>query len=215
MFSNYLDSSSAFAEILFGLIMALTFTFGASLVADSGMTPLRHVVFGAVACNVAWGIIDAVFYILAEVFEFGLRGTRIRSVQTATKEDALHQIRDVFDERIAGITTPEERDRLYGAIHKLVMRMHVPEKRPTSEGLIGAFIVFVLVSSTSLPILLPALVLPNTVLAIKIGNLLLVACLFLTGYAAAREVGGHPIRFGTIMAALGLVLVVMAQALGG
>jgi VIT1/CCC1 family predicted Fe2+/Mn2+ transporter len=95
------------------------------------------------------------------------------------------------------------------------MRMQVPEKRPTREGLIGALIVCVLVSSTSLPILLPTLVIPDTHLAIRVGNFLLLACLFATGYGMAREVGGHPIRFGSIMAAIGLVLVGVAKALGG
>ncbi len=216
MISRYVDPSTAYAEILFGLIMALTFTLGASLISDVDATPLRNVVVGAVACNVAWGVIDGVFFILGELFEFGRKGMQIRSVQTAAStQDALRRIREVFDERIAEITTPEERDRLYEAIHKLVMRMHVPEKRFTREGLIGACIVFVLVSSTSLPILLPALVMPNTALAIKVGNFLLVGCLFLTGYAMAHDVGGHAIRFGTIVAILGLVLVGLAQALGG
>ncbi len=216
MISRYLDAETAYAEILFGLIMALTFTLGASLIAELTGERRNDIVYGVVACNVAWGIIDAVFYILAELFELGRKGMQIRQVQTAlSKDEAISRIRDVFDERIAPITTPEDRARIYGAIHEMVLRMAVPEKRPTREGLMGALAVFILVSATSLPVLLPALLVQNHVLALEIANLLLVICVFFTGYAMARAVGGRGIRFGFIVASMGLILVGVAKALGG
>jgi len=216
MIGRYLDPETAYAEILFGLIMALTFTLGATLVVGTGGEALHEIVYGAVTCNVAWGVIDAFFYILAELFELGQRGKQIRQVQTAlTKSEAVRRIREVFDERIGPAATPEQRAQFYEAVHPLVMRMQAPRRRPTRDGLIGAAIVCILVSITSLPIVLPTLVIADTHAAIRVGNILLLACLFATGYGMAREVGGHPIRFGSIMAAVGLVLVVVAQALGG
>jgi hypothetical protein len=209
-----LDPADAFAEILFGLIMALTFTLGASFIVD--VSNAHDLVYGVVACNVAWGLIDGVFYILAELFKLGRKGLQIRQVQMArTTDDAMKRIREIFDERVVPITTPDERDRIYGALHQLVMRMVVPEKRPTKDGLIAASIIVVLVPATSLPVVLPSLLLRDGVLALQIGNFLLVLCLFVTGYAMARAAGGRGVRFGLIMAALALVLVGIAKALGG
>jgi hypothetical protein len=213
---RYLDPETVFAELLFGLIMALTFTLGASLVVGTDTDRSREIIYGVVACNLAWGLIDGVFHVLGELFELGRRGMLIKRVQTPrSREEAMLGIREEFDERIAAITTPEERERIYGTIHQLVMRMAVPETRPTREGLLGALLVFALVSATSLPVLLPALVLEDPGAALKIANVLLVACLFLTGRAMAKAAGGHGNRFGLIMAAVGLVLVGIAKALGG
>jgi len=213
---RYLDPETVFAEILFGLIMALTFTLGASLVVGPDPDRSYEIIYGVVTCNLAWGLIDGVFYVLGELFVLGRRGMRIGRVQTArSREEAMLGIRQEFDERIAAITTPEERERIYGAIHQLVTRTAVPATRPTREGLLGALLVFALVSATSLPVLLPALVLGDPSAALKIANVLLVVCLFLTGRAMAKAVGGRGIWFGLIMAALGMVLVGIAKALGG
>ena len=50
-------------EVLFGLIMALTFTTTLS-VATAGREDVRTMLVGALGCNIAWGFIDGVFFIL-------------------------------------------------------------------------------------------------------------------------------------------------------
>ena len=46
------------SEVLFGLIMVLTFT-GSLSVAEAGREDVRTMLIGALGCNLAWGIIDA------------------------------------------------------------------------------------------------------------------------------------------------------------
>ena len=48
---------------LFALIMVLTFTCSFS-VAGAGREQVRTMLIGALGCNLAWGIIDAVFYLM-------------------------------------------------------------------------------------------------------------------------------------------------------
>lgn len=216
LISRVLDPANAYAEVQFGLIMALTFTLGATLIVDPAGETFERVVFGAVTCNVAWGIIDGAFYILGQIFELGRRGLQIQQVKTAMgREEAMDRIREVFDSRVADVTTSEERDRLYDAIHRLVLRMTPPARRPTREGLLGALAVFVLVSATGLPVLLPALLIPDTRLALRITNGLLVICLFFTGYGMARAVRGRKILVGLCVSVVGLALVGVAKVLGG
>ena len=50
-------------ELLFGLLMALSFT-GALSVAQSGRTEIREMFVAAFGCNLAWGIVDAVMYLI-------------------------------------------------------------------------------------------------------------------------------------------------------
>ena len=58
-----LEPTERFSEILFGLIMVLTFT-GSLSAASSGRSEVRTMLIGAIGCNLAWGIVDAIMYLL-------------------------------------------------------------------------------------------------------------------------------------------------------
>ena len=59
-----LDPLERMSEILFGIIMVLTFT-GSIRVAEAGREDLRTVLAGALGCNLAWGVVDAAMYLMA------------------------------------------------------------------------------------------------------------------------------------------------------
>ena len=58
------------SEGLFGLIMVLTFT-GSLSVAEAGRSEVRTMLIGALGCNLAWGIIDGVLYLMGCMAEKG------------------------------------------------------------------------------------------------------------------------------------------------
>ena len=58
-----LDPVSRLSEILFGLIMTLTFT-GTFSVASAGSESVRQLLIAAVGCNLAWGLTDAIIYLI-------------------------------------------------------------------------------------------------------------------------------------------------------
>jgi hypothetical protein len=66
---RYLDPASRLGEILFGLIMVLTLTLTAGLTVAEGRVGVRQLLLAAIGCNFAWGIIDAVMYIMNCVTE--------------------------------------------------------------------------------------------------------------------------------------------------
>src|SRR4051812_30995371 len=68
------------SEMLFGLFMALTF-IGAVSVADSGRTQIRELFITAFGCNLAWGLVDAVMYLIRTVTDRGRLLTLVRSVK--------------------------------------------------------------------------------------------------------------------------------------
>ena len=70
--ARHLDPGSHMGEILFGLIMTLTFTLAAGIVIqEEGRAGAREMLIGILGCNLAWGIIDGVLYVLGQVFERG------------------------------------------------------------------------------------------------------------------------------------------------
>ena len=63
-----LDPQDRIAETLFGLIMVLTFT-GSLSVAESNSNDVRVMLIGALGCNFAWAVIDALFYLMSSLSE--------------------------------------------------------------------------------------------------------------------------------------------------
>jgi VIT1/CCC1 family predicted Fe2+/Mn2+ transporter len=57
-------------EVVFGLIMALTFT-GTLSVATADRAEVRTMLIGALGCNLAWGLVDGVMYMLGVLAERG------------------------------------------------------------------------------------------------------------------------------------------------
>src|SRR5215467_8689486 len=96
------------SEILFGVVMVLTITCSFSI-GSGGRTEVHQMLIGALGCNVAWGVIDAVLYWLAC---FHLRGQKIMAVRAARDSknpaDAYHVIADALPPLIASAMTPAE-----------------------------------------------------------------------------------------------------------
>src|SRR5688572_22026395 len=75
-----LEPNERIAEVLFGLIMVLTFT-GSLSVAEAGRDDVRTMLIGALGCNFAWGIIDGVVYLMGGLAEKGQRLMTYRAVR--------------------------------------------------------------------------------------------------------------------------------------
>ena len=58
-----LEPIDRISEVLFGLIMVLTFT-GSLSVAEAGRDDVRAMLIGALGCNLAWGLIDSMMYLM-------------------------------------------------------------------------------------------------------------------------------------------------------
>jgi len=142
-FVGRLDPDESLGEILAGLIMVLTFTLAAGVVSRGGQDGVRTVLLAAVGCNLAWGIIDAVFYVMTNAFVRRRRARLFRAVSAAASEDAaLATIRHELDPELEAITRPEDRERLYRGIHILLANGKPLRTGVTRDDLIGAFVTF-------------------------------------------------------------------------
>jgi hypothetical protein len=214
---RYLDPADSLGEVLFGLIMVLTFTVGASLVIASEGLDARELVVAAVGCNVAWGVIDAMLFLLGGVYHRGRRARFYRKLKSAGSEaEALAAVQDEFgleDEPLAA--RPEDRLRLYQAILAIGANAGPARTGLRQQDFVAAFIVFVLVSATAIPGVIPFLLFDDHHFALRLSNAVLLVLLFIAGYWWAHYTDAHPWRVGTIVAVMGLCLVLVAVALGG
>ena len=208
-----LDPADRVAEVLFGLIMVLTFT-GSLSVAEAGRDDVRAMLIGALGCNLAWGIIDAILYLMGCLAERSRRLMTLRAVRTAgSPERARDILADALPPEIAAIVEPAE---LEGIRARLARLPEPPARaRMTKEDWTGAAAVFLLVFLSTFPVVIPFIVMRNAMPALRVSNAIAVAMLFMTGYTYGRLTGYRPVGMGIAMVVLGMALVGITMALGG
>ena len=208
-----LGPAERIGEALFGLIMVLTFT-GSLSVADAGRDDVRAMLIGAVGCNIAWGIIDAIFYLMDCLSE---QAGRIRMLNTMRKaaapEDAHRVIAESLPPLVAATLGPAQ----YESIREKLVRLPEPPSYPQlgKHDWLAALSVFVWVFAVTFPVAIPFIFMNPLARAMRVSNAIAIVMLFLCGYAFGRIAGYRRWLTGLGMVALGSALVAITIALGG
>jgi len=200
------------SEVVFGLLMAVSFT-GAIDVASGGEGDVRTVLFAALACNLAWGLVDAVMYLVRVQVDKGHGISLMRAIRAdGDPARANAQIRRAFPGAI-GESLPEE---VVDGLRRHLTDLPEPPRRPPVErrDLAAALAVFILVVLSTFPVVLPFLFIDEVRLAMRVSNGTAVAMLFLAGLALGRYSGIGTLRTGLWMVALGASLIAVIIALG-
>jgi hypothetical protein len=208
-----LDPVDRVSEILFGLIMVLTFT-GSLSVAEAGRDDIRAMLIGALGCNLAWGIIDGILYLMDCLAVKGRSLMTFQAVRSATDPQQAHRrIADALPSAIASVLQPAE----FEAVYQRLKQLPEPPDRATLSGedWRGGVAVFLLVFLSTFPVAIPFIVMHSAVPALRVSNGIAIAMLFVAGYVYGRSVGRHPWMLGTSMVLLGALLSALAMALGG
>ena len=208
-----LEPVERISEILFGLIMALTIT-GAVGVATADHFQIRTMLFAALGCNLAWGIIDGGMYLMARIGERGRNAVVAQAVrETTNREDAHRIIADELPPLLGSTFGPAQLE----LIRERINQMPASNVRPglTARDWLGALGVCILVVLSTFPVVIPFIVFEDARLALRTSNAFAVILLFICGYLFARHAGLWPWTTGVIMVAVGVALVSVAIALGG
>jgi VIT1/CCC1 family predicted Fe2+/Mn2+ transporter len=208
-----LEPNERISEVLFGLIMVLTFT-GSLSVADAGRDDVRAMLIGALGCNLAWGIIDGLFYLMGCLSEQG-RGIRsLRALRKAAAPEEAHGvIADALPPMVAVTLGPAE----YESMRQKLVQLPEPPSRPRlgKDEWLGALAVFFWVFLTTFPVTIPFILMHELGRAMRVSNAIAIVLLFVTGYAFGRVAEYRPWLTGLAMVVLGSVLVGLTIALGG
>ena len=212
-----LDPGDSLGEVLFGLIMTLTFTLGAGLmIEEEGREGARLLLIALIGCNIAWGIIDGALYLVGQLFDRGrLRRLSIAVRQASGEPAATALVAGELDELLGGVTTPPEREVLYRRIAGNLRSSPIAPNQLTRADVLGGMASFWLVFLASLPAAIPFLLIDDARLALRVSNGVLLGLLFITGYWWARYTLGKPWLVGLCFLFGGLALVAVAIALGG
>ena len=208
-----LDPIDRVSEVLFGLIMVLTFT-GSLSVAGAGRDDVRAMLIGALGCNLAWGIIDGILYLMGSLAEKGRGLLMFRAVRKATDpKEAQRVIAEALPSVVADVLTPTELE----AMHERLKQLPEPpaQARLSPDDWRGAVGVFLLVFVSTFPVVIPFIFMRSAGPALRVSNVVAIVMLFLTGYAFGRLTGRRPWLVGISMVVLGSILVGLTMALGG
>ena len=207
-----LDPVSRASEILFGLIMVLTFTLSLSAT-EAGQADVRKVLIGMLGCNLAWAIIDAVMYLMGARGERRLAISTVQAIREAESPAVGRAIvADNLPPAVLPALTASDIERIRQQLGSLP-----PESLETRfgrEDYLAALGVFLLVFLCLFPVAVPFLLIDDVRRALRFSNAIAVGMLFLTGFTFGGEVGS-PWRTGFLMVLIGIAMVAIAMALGG
>ena len=207
-----LDPMDRISEVLFGLIMALTFTCTLG-VAIADNIQVRTMLIGALGCNLAWGIIDGGVYLMARLNNAGRALISWRAIQdTADVDIGRRIIVDALPKLLSSALTPTQLELIRQKLREL------PEpERPglTKSDWLGALGLCLLSFVSTFPIVIPFIFIGDARLALRVSNIVAIAMLFLCGYVFGHCAGFRPEAMGLSMVVVGGALVGVAIALGG
>ncbi|HKE49074.1 MAG TPA: hypothetical protein VKB52_13500, partial [Rhodanobacteraceae bacterium] len=175
-----IDPVNRASEVIFGLLMALSFT-GSLSVAAAGQEEVRTMMLAALGCNLAWGVVDGVMYLVATAMEQARRNTLLRGVRESKDVGAAHAILEH--------ALPGRLGEAIGAAGLEELRVRIaalPDAKPSAhldrDDFVAALAVFVLVVLSTFPVVVPFLFLSDAAVAIRLSNAIALVTLFIAGH---------------------------------
>jgi VIT1/CCC1 family predicted Fe2+/Mn2+ transporter len=200
------------SEIIFGLIMAVTIV-GSLSVASAGRDDVRTSLFAALGCNLAWGLVDAVMYLVRTLTERTRNLALTKRLVGLAPNEARRVIAEDLPPHVAALAGPEELDGMHRRLNDLSLPI---SPRLERDDYVAATGIFLLVVIATFPVVVPFIVISDIALAMNLSRALTLVMLFLAGLMLGRHAAhARPIRTGLAMAILGAVLITAVKALGG
>jgi VIT family len=208
-----LDPIERISEILFGLIMVLSFTCALS-VTESEHTDIKQMLFGAIGCNLAWGVIDGIMYLMIVMSQRGRDNAVIKYVSvTQDKEKARELIAETISPEIAAAMEQQSFENIRKDI--VMNASNLSHPRVYGKDLKTALGIFILVFLSTFPIAIPFTFIHQVRMALRISNGIAIILLFTGGWILARYSHYNKFRTGLYLALLGIGMVFLTISLGG
>jgi VIT1/CCC1 family predicted Fe2+/Mn2+ transporter len=200
------------SEIIFGILMAISVTAAAEITAG-GDADVRELMIAALGCNLAWGLIDGVIYLLQLQFERHRVHRMVLELRELKAEGA-------FRERVAAEVPPLVAQAMTADSISHIRRavQGYARTRPaywSRQEFAAAGAICALVFGSTFPLVLPFILIQEPWLALRVSHAVAVALLFALGWKLGRWSGASPLGSGALLALVGVVLAVLCVALGG
>ena len=211
--NRLLNPIDRITEILFGLVMALSFTCAVSVI-ESDQADVKQMLIGAIGCNIAWGVIDAIMCLIIVLSQRGRDMAVIRYINKTSDEK---KARELIAEAISPEFVAVMETQSFENIRKDIIRTASNLSRPRILGkdLKTALGIFLLVFLSTFPIAIPFALIKDVRVALRISNGIAILLLFIGGWILARYSNYNKFRTGLVMALIGIGMVFLTISLGG
>ncbi|WP_321796731.1 VIT1/CCC1 transporter family protein [Caballeronia sp. J97] len=208
-----LDTVDRVSELCFGLFMALTFV-GTVSAATGGEGAGRKMLYTALGCNLAWGLADAVMYLVRTIADRARRHALALAIHR--ERDAAAGVR-TLRARLPAALDPFFSDADLESIRKrIAASASLPERaRFERDDFLAALGIFLIIVLSTLPVAVPFVLVNHVPTALLISRALTLAMLFGCGFALGGYAGWSGWKAGLSMVALGVLLTMAIIALGG
>jgi hypothetical protein len=200
------------AELLFGVIMAVTFTCSIS-VGSSHQVEMSELLIGTIGCNLAWGFVDAIMNLVETLARRHKGRVMFHSMRVSNPEQARKIVSDVLPTLVADAIDDKELE----LIRKRLMELPSTTAKPhLSAGDIRKSVAIFLVSFVAtFPIVIPFLFIEDSIIALRTSNGVGIILMFMCGWSVAKYVGFNKWVGSMAMAVLGTLLALVTIVLGG
>lgn len=215
--SDYIGKYWASAEVMYAVIIAITFT--SSLRDYNALAGIYYytVVFSALFCCVAWGIADGLFYAWEERYITRAENNIIESSKSpGNNEDTLSLIKNELDDTILRNLSEENREELYQKLVEDLAEVELRKKLSTRDTFNIVLSTFLVSTGAGLIVVLPFFLIDDLSTALLISNLLGIFILFIIGFyrAQGRSLSAKATT-GFSTAFVGIIITVITTLLGG
>lgn len=208
-----LDTVDRVSEMCFGLFMALTFV-GTVSAATGAQDAGRKMLYTALGCNLAWGLADAVMYLLRTIASRARRHALVLAIQR--EQDRAAGVRALRDRVPASLDWFFSDDDLESVRARIARSERVPERaRFERNDFLAALAIFIIIVLSTFPVAVPFVIFSHVATALLISRVLTLAMLFLCGFALGGYAGWSGWKAGLSMMTVGVLLTMAIIALGG
>ncbi|GAB2923445.1 VIT1/CCC1 transporter family protein [Paraburkholderia jirisanensis] len=208
-----LDTVDRVSELCFGLFMALTFV-GTVSAATAGANAGQKMLYTALGCNLAWGLADALMFLVRTLTNRGRRLMLALAIRSAPDADAG---RRVLHDALPSFMRPLVADDNLEPIRLRIASMAGLPDRPrfVQRDFLGALCIFIIIVLSTFPVALPFIIFRDVPTALLVSRVLTLVMLFGCGLALGRYAGWGPWKAGVAMMVFGVLLTIAIIALGG
>ena len=215
--SDYIGRFWAGAEVMYGVIIAMTFTSvlrGYPVVLEF---ILNKVILAALFCCIAWGIADGLFYLWERNYIIRRENKVIEfSKSPHQNESAISLIEEQLDDTILRNLPKENRLQLYDKLTQYLSNVHKREKLSSHEAITIVVGTFIMSSAAGLIVVSPFFVINNVQKALILSNVFGIFLLFGVGYFRAVDRNFFSkMTLGFASSLIGIIIAGVTVVLGG
>jgi len=200
-------------EVIFGLIMVLTFTCTISA-STAGTAQIDKMFWSALGCNIAWGIVDGCLYLFSILFERGESISTINRIRHASSEkEADEALREVMSPLLKTLLKDDQIHNIKEEVKKLPAMPRRAVIMP--QDIRNAILIFLLTFFSTFPVTLPFLFLKDIIVSMRISNIIALILLYAAGFLLGKRISKRPVIIGFGFMVIGSILVGITIALGG